>query len=112
MPVVVCPACDLAHRAAVAPAERTRCVRCRAPLQRPHNANIDSAIALTVSALVLFFLSNAYPLVAINANGTTRTATLLDAAAGLYRQGHAALAVLVFLTTVAGPLLQIAILLY
>jgi paraquat-inducible protein A len=61
---------------------------------------------------VLFFLSNAYPLVAIDYNGTTRSATLLDAAAGLYAQGHAALAWLVFITTVLGPLLQIAILLY
>ena len=61
---------------------------------------------------MLFFLSNAYPLVAIDYNGTTRAATLLDAAAGLYAQGHTALAWLVFITTVVGPLLQIAILLY
>jgi len=113
MPVVVCPACDLAHRAGTAPAaERTRCVRCRAPLQRPENGSIDAAIALAASALVVFFLSNAYPLVAINYNGTYRAATLLDAAEGLYAQGHATLAVLVFATTVLGPLLQIALLLY
>jgi paraquat-inducible protein A len=113
MPVIVCPACDLAHRASRAPAtERTRCARCRALLQRPEMGNIDAALALAASALVLFFLSNAYPLVTINYNGTTRAATLLDAAEGLYRQGHAALAWLVFITTVLGPLLQISILLY
>jgi|SRR5271169_5940364 len=113
MQVVVCPACDLAHRAGMAPAkERTRCVRCRASLQRPENGSIDAAIALAASALVLFFLSNAYPLVAINYNGTHRAATLLDAAEALYGQGHAALALLVFITTVIGPLLQISLLLY
>jgi paraquat-inducible protein A len=113
MPVVVCPACDLAHRTSNAPVtERTRCVRCHALVQRRENRPIDTAIALAATALVLFFLSNAYPLVAINYNGTTRAATLLDAAAGLYAQGHAALAWLVFITTVLGPLLQIGILLY
>jgi paraquat-inducible protein A len=113
MPVVICPACDLAHRANNAPVtERTRCVRCHALVQRRENRPIDAAIALAATALVLFFLSNAYPLVAIDYNGTTRSATLLDAAAGLYAQGHAALAWLVFITTVLGPLLQIAILLY
>ena len=113
MPVIVCPACDLAHRTSMAPAvERTRCARCRASLQRPEVGNIDAAIALAASALVLFFLSNAYPLVEINYNGTTRAATLLDAAKGLYAQGHAALAWLVFITTILGPLLQIACLLY
>jgi paraquat-inducible protein A len=113
MPVVVCPACDLAHRASTAPVTaRTRCVRCNALVQRRENRPIDAAIALAASALVLFFLSNAYPLVVINYNGTTRAATLLDAAEGLYAQGQAALAWLVFITTVLGPLLQIAILLY
>jgi paraquat-inducible protein A len=113
MPVIVCPSCDLAHRAGVEPApERTRCARCLAYLQRPENGNIDTAIALSVVALVLFLLSNVYPLVAIQSNGSTRATTLIGAALGLYRQHHAALAVLVFITTVVGPFLQIAGLLY
>lgn len=111
--VIVCPSCDLAHRAGAAPApERTRCARCRAQLQRPENGHIDTAIALSICALVLFFLSNAYPLVAIQSNGTTRAATLLGAALGLYNQDHAGLAALVFITTVLGPFAQIASLLY
>ena len=111
--VIVCSSCDLAHRTGVAPASAgTRCARCRAPLQRPENGNIDTAIALGLCALVLFFLSNAYPLVTIQVNGTTRATTLLGAALGLYSQGHAGLAALVFITTVLGPFLQIASLLY
>lgn len=111
--VIVCPSCDLAHRAGVAPAsERTRCARCRAPLQRLENGSIDTAIALALCALVLFFLSNAYPLVQIQANGDARATTLVGAAYGLWAQGHAGLAALVFLTTVVGPFLQIVCLLY
>jgi paraquat-inducible protein A len=113
MPVIVCPSCDLAHRAGLEPAsERTRCARCLASLQRPENGSIDMAIALSIVALVLFLLSNAYPLVAIHSNGSTRAATLIGAALGLYRQDHTGLAALVFITTVVGPFLQIAALLY
>jgi paraquat-inducible protein A len=111
--VIVCPSCDLAHRVSAAPAsEGTRCARCRAPLQRPENGNIDTAIALAICALVLLFFSNAYPLVTIQVNGTTRATTLPGAALALYAQDHAGLAALVFTTTVLGPLLQIASLLY
>jgi paraquat-inducible protein A len=111
--VIVCPSCDLAHRVGVAPASKgTRCARCRAPLQRPENGNIDTAIALAICALVLFFLTNAYPLVQIQVNGTTRATTLLGAAMALYTQEHAGLASLVFITTVIGPFLQIVSLLY
>jgi len=113
MPVIVCPSCDLAHRTAVERAsERTRCARCLASLQRPENGSVDAAIALSIAALVLFLLSNAYPLVAISSNGSTRSATLIGAALGFYRQDHGGLAALVFVTTVVGPFLQIASLLY
>lgn len=111
--IIVCPSCDLAHRVGMAPEfESTRCARCRAPLQRPENGNIDTAIALALCALVLFFLSNAYPLVSIQVNGATRDTTLVGAARAFYAQEHAGLAALVFITTVAAPFLQICSLLY
>jgi paraquat-inducible protein A len=111
--VIVCPACDLAHRAAAPPAGgRSQCARCRAPLQHRDNASIDTAIALAVCALVLLILSNAYPLVAMHVNGSSRDTTLIGAALGLHAQGFESIAALVFLTTVVAPLLQIAALLY
>lgn len=107
--VIVCPSCDLAHRGAVAPPPAgSRCTRCRALLQRSENGSIDSAIAVATCALVLFLLSNAYPLVGIQYNGANRDTTLVGAAFSLYDQDHASLACLVFITTVLSPLLQIA----
>jgi paraquat-inducible protein A len=112
-PVILCHACDLAHRSTVPTASAlTRCTRCRAPLQRPENARIDTAIALAFCASVLLWLGNAYPLVAMHINGSTRSTTLIGAAQGLYHQGYATLAALVLLTTVVGPLVQIVTLLY
>jgi paraquat-inducible protein A len=112
-PVIVCPSCDLAHRAGIhPPTMRTRCARCLALLQRPENGQIDTALGLAAAAFFLFLLSNVYPLVAIQSNGAIRTTTLAGAALGLYHQHHAALAALVFITTIASPFLQISALLY
>jgi paraquat-inducible protein A len=110
-PLILCHACDLAQRRAPARG-RAQCARCRAPLQRPDDASIDTAIALALCALVLLLFSNAYPLVAMHVNGHSRETTLAGAALGLYAQGYDSLAALVFLTTVIAPLLQIAALLY
>jgi paraquat-inducible protein A len=111
--VIVCHACDLAHRAdEIEPAVRVRCVRCRAELYRTSAAGMDTPVALACAALVLFVVANVYPLVAFKVNGTTRMTTLTGAALGLYDQGYAALAVLVIFTAVLVPLIQILAFLY
>ena len=113
MSVIVCHACDLAHRLdRIAPAARVRCVRCRAELYRTSAAGVDTALALASAALVLFIIANVYPLVAFKVNGTTRLATLAGAARGLYDQGYAALGLLVIFTAVLVPLIQILAFLY
>jgi len=65
-----------------------------------------------VSAALLLLLSNAYPLVVLQLNGSSRTTTLLGAAVGLYEQGFIPVAALVLLTSVLVPTFQIAALLY
>jgi paraquat-inducible protein A len=111
--VVVCHACDLVHRrTAILDKARVRCVRCRAELYRTNSASIDTPIAVALTALVLLLLSNVYPLVALQLNGSVRTTTLVGAALGLYRQGYASIAALVLLTTVLIPSFQILSLLY
>jgi paraquat-inducible protein A len=112
-PVILCPSCDLVHRGTPPPERgRTQCARCRAPLQRAEGAALDTAIALAVCALVLLILSNAYPLVEMHVNGSTRATTLIGAALGLHAQNFDTLAALVLLTTVIAPLVQIGALLY
>lgn len=111
--VVVCPSCDLVHRAEASPAlSRTRCSRCRATLHDVEAGSLDHAIALAVSALVVYALANAYPLVEIHMSGATRVTTLAGAALGLARNGFPALGLLVLMTTCLAPLLQLLSLLY
>ncbi|MGA2838938.1 MAG: paraquat-inducible protein A [Steroidobacteraceae bacterium] len=111
--VIVCHACDLVHRRdAIMDKARVLCVRCRAELYRTNSASIETPIALAATAAILLLLSNAYPLVALQLNGSFRATTLVGAALGLYEQGYAPVAALVFVTTVLIPLFQIAALLY
>jgi paraquat-inducible protein A len=114
MSLIVCHACDLVHRRSEVAAERARvrCVRCHAELYRTHSTSMDTAIAVAASALVLLVLSNAYPLVTLEVNGSVRTATLLRAVWDMYLQGYVPVAVLVLLTTVLIPLFQISAMLY
>src|SRR3984957_12857676 len=111
--LIVCHACDLVHRRdAVLDRARVRCVRCRAELYRTNAAGVDTAIALALTALVLFIIANAYPLVAFKVNGTTRLTTLTGAAVGFYDQGYATLAALLVFTALLVPLTQILAFLY
>ncbi len=111
--MIVCHACDLVHlHEAIHEHALMRCVRCRAELYRTHSASIDAAVALAVTAMVLFILSNAYPLVELQLNGASRQTTLIGAALGLYGQGYAHIAALVLVTTVLIPLFQVLSLIY
>jgi paraquat-inducible protein A len=111
--VIVCHACDLAHRLdSLAGGARVRCVRCRAELYRTNDRSPDNAIALALTALVLFILANVYPLVAMTVNDSTQMTTLIGAAQAFYVQGYGVLAVLVAFTAVIVPLIQVLTLLY
>ena len=111
--VIVCHACDLAHRLdSLAGDARVRCVRCRAELYRTNDRSPDTAIALAVTALALLILANVYPLVAMTVNGSTQMTTLIGASQAYYEQGYWVLALLVAFTTVIVPLIQVLTLLY
>jgi len=111
--IIVCHACDLAHRLEFLAGEaRVRCIRCRAELYRTNDRTPDTAIALAATALVLFILANVYPLVTLTVNGSSRMTTLIGAAQAFYEQGYGPLALLVLFTTIIVPVLQVLTLLY
>jgi paraquat-inducible protein A len=111
--VIVCHACDLAHRLdSLAGNARVRCVRCRAELYRTNDRTPDTAIAVAVTALALFILANVYPLVTMTVNGSTRMTTLIGATEAFYEQGYSILAALVAFTAIIVPAIQVLSLLY
>jgi paraquat-inducible protein A len=110
---IACHDCDLLQRVGRLPAETTAvCRRCGAVLRRRRGDSLERTLALVTAALVLFVLANSFPFLEFKLEARTRETTLITGVLELYRQGMRPVAVLVFLTTVLVPLLQLLGLLY
>ena len=89
-----------------------RCSRCSAVLYQPLDDDLDRPLAFTLSAAVLFVIANAFPIVGLEVQGQTTTATLFGTAQALYDQNMRALAALVFFTTILVPAVQLTAMMY
>ncbi|MFM0633107.1 paraquat-inducible protein A, partial [Paraburkholderia xenovorans] len=65
-----------------------------------------------VTAIVLFVIGNAFPIVGLSVNGDLVETTLLGAVRVLYRDGMWPIAGLVFVTTFLMPLMQMSAMAY
>ena len=111
--LIACHDCDLLQRLT---AEHTHgrvcCRRCGCVLHHGGRDPIAAPLALGFTALILFALSNSFPLLDFSLNGQRASTYLLAGIAQLYAQGAVLLAVVVLLTTVVAPLLHIGLLIY
>jgi paraquat-inducible protein A len=111
--VIACPDCDLLNRL---PAKETtatlQCGRCGAVLIRHKPNSIERSLALTLTALTLFVLSNSFPFLAMKTGGFVQETTLLTGIRELWKQDMQGLSCLVLLTCVLVPGLQMTGLLY
>lgn len=116
MPVnalVTCHDCDLLQREiALGPRAIARCRRCGAELYRDHPDGLERSLAFTLAAMVFFILANVFPMVGLQVKGEVVQTTLLGGVRRLYDQGMAPVAALVFVTTIAAPLAELAGLAY
>jgi paraquat-inducible protein A len=111
--LVTCHDCDLLQREiALGPRAVARCCRCGAELYRDHPDGLDRSLACTLGAIVLFIVANTFPIVGLEVRGELVQTTLLGAVRRLYEQHMELVAALVFITTVAAPLSQLAGLAY
>lgn len=111
--LIACPDCDLLQRLDEVPVGAiARCLRCGAVLWRHRRNTLDRTLALHLTALVLFAVTNAFPFLALKSGSIVQQTTLLTGIRELYAQGFWALAAVVLLTTVVVPLVQIVLMLY
>ena len=111
--LIGCHVCDLLQRRPATPGRCVvRCRRCGTVLVKTSPRALEHALALSLAALLLLLVANLWPLLELDFRGDVTEATLASAALGLYQEGQPLLAVLVLLTVVAVPLLEIAALLY
>ena len=86
--LVVCPHCARLHqKVALKPGAVASCVRCGTELYRESYLSLESWLALTWGALVVFCLANYFPVARLSMQGFTVNATLLDALAMTWQQG-------------------------
>ncbi len=107
--LIACPACDLLHhRRKLTVAATARCSRCGNVLFRPSNPRLDRPLALTIAAIILLVLANSFPFISFDISGHTEQALLSSGVFSLLDAGWVMLAVLVLLTGIVLPFLQLA----
>lgn len=109
-----CHDCDLLQRVPLQSGNRlnARCTRCNALLHRHIPNSIERSLALSLAGLVLFIVSNMFPFLDFKIQGLESQAVLLTGIRRLYAEGMWEVAMLVFITTILVPLLQLLTLLY
>ena len=111
--LIACPECDLLQRTTPLGEDTlARCRRCFSLLYVTHDDGLDRPVAYTLAATILFVIANAFPIVGLEVQGQTATATLFGTAQALWQQDMKMLAVLVFFTTIVVPGVQLAAMAY
>ena len=111
--LIACHECDLLQRLPEHEGSYVaRCPRCNALLHRGVKDSIDRTLALTLAGVILFSVANAFPLLSFKLKGQETQATLISGVLDLYNTGKWEIAMLVLMTTVVVPLIQLLILLY
>ena len=107
-PLIACHECDLLQRETPLPRGGVaRCGRCGATLYRSHPESLERTFALTVGAIMLFAIANAFPIVGLQLQGQIIQTTLFNTVRTLYDEDMKSVAALVFVTTIAMPALEL-----
>ena len=111
--LTACGDCDLLQRLGELPPGATaRCGRCGGVLRKSRPNGIEHTLALAFAAAVLFAVAQSFPFLSFDMKGQVTQTTLLSGVFDLYDQGLVPIAVLVGVTSVLAPLLQIGLLLW
>jgi paraquat-inducible protein A len=89
-----------------------RCPRCGAPLHARKTNSIHRSWALVISAAILYVPANLLPVMSVTSLGKTQSDTILSGVIYLLNHGMWPLALVVFVASVAVPLLKLGVLSY
>jgi paraquat-inducible protein A len=85
------------------------CPRCGARIYRVARASINQTLAIALAACIVFIIANAFPIASIAAQGRQNDSTLLGAVHLLWQEDMVPIALLVLLTTVIVPALELLV---
>jgi paraquat-inducible protein A len=110
--LIACPHCDLLQRLPeLTPGASARCPRCDKELWRRREDSLNRTLALTLAAAVLYVIANSVPMLGLTIVGREASTTVFGGAEHLWNDGPRIVALLVLLTAVIAPALQIGFML-
>jgi paraquat-inducible protein A len=113
LPLLTCHECDLLQReTALSRAASARCCRCGAVLYRNHPHSLERSLALALAASILFIMANAFPIIGLEVGGEIIQTTLFGAVNSLFNNDMRLVALLVFVTTMLTPVIELAAMIY
>jgi paraquat-inducible protein A len=105
---LACPECDLLlNKNAPVVGEKSHCPRCGYLLHRPRANSVVRTFALSITGLFLLLPANLLPTMGIKVLGNSHDGTLLSGAVTLFNEGMWSVAILVFLSSILFPVLNI-----
>ena len=104
METVACPDCDLLLQLPELPAgAKARCPRCSNTVATQPIDSLDRALALTLTAAIVFIVANTSPLMGLSAVGREASTTIIGGAYQMWLQGQQLTAVIVGFCAVIAP---------
>lgn len=111
--VLVCHECDLLLKnPQLKPGQKARCPRCNFALAARGKNTLNRLIALSLTALILLGLSNAFPFLGFAVGGNEQQITFWQGINALWLQGYPELSILTLIVIVIIPTLFLLSILY
>lgn len=110
--LIACQHCDLLQRLPdLAQGASARCPRCDKELWRRREDSLNRTLALTLGAAMLYIVANSVPMLGLTIVGRDASTTVIGGAQHLWENDQEIVAILVLLTAVIAPALQIGLML-
>ena len=111
--ITACHQCDLIqYEVNLIAGQKALCVRCNALLYKNTALHYNQEIAFTISALVMLVIANLFPIATIIVQGQAINATLFDIIQTLVMQQQNLMALLIFITLLLAPVLEVLAMTY
>lgn len=107
----ICEHCDAVYPSIfLEQGQKTYCLRCGSVLEVAGRLNTQQMLALSICALIVFCVANAFPVMSISVQGLSNEATLWQSINALVQGQISVIAAVAGLTIILAPLLQILLL--
>ena len=104
-----CPVCEAVNEDRE---EQTVCHRCGSHIYRHPNSGVGRTWALLLTAMILYFPANLYPILEIKSLMGHSSNTIIGGVIALWDDGSYPVALIIFLASVVVPILKFILLLY